>query len=59
MNVYFYYLCGQALPDLGKMVNKPELKDQTTLLVILGIFVPQVAAMIVQGHMNELYDKKV
>jgi hypothetical protein len=28
------------------------------LLLILGIFVPMVSAMIVQGHINELYDNK-
>lgn len=58
VNVYFYYLVGDTLPQLGALVGKPELKDKSTLLLILGIFVPMAAAMIVQGHVNELYDKK-
>jgi len=56
VHVYFYYLCGQALPELGRRIGKESIKDQSTLLVILGIFVPMVAAMIVQGHINELYE---
>jgi hypothetical protein len=28
------------------------------LLVILGFFIPMVAAMIVQSHINEIYDAK-
>ena len=57
VNVYFYYQCGQCLDDLGKLVGH-ELKDKSTLLVVLGIFVPMVAAMIVQSHVNEIYDVK-
>jgi hypothetical protein len=57
VNVYFYYQCGECLEDLGKLVGK-ELKNKSTLLVILGIFVPMVAAMILQGHINEIYDVK-
>lgn len=57
VNIYFYYLCGQALGDLGKAIGKEEeLKNKSTLLLILGILFPMVAAMIVQGHVNELYD---
>jgi hypothetical protein len=55
LNVYFYYLCGQGLENLGQRIGNPALKDKSTLLLILGIFVPMVAAMIVQGHVNELY----
>ena len=60
VNVYFYYLAGQSLGDLGKLIAKEgkeeELRGKSTLLLILGIFLPAVAAMIVQGHMNELYE---
>jgi len=57
VNVYFYYLAGQGLGDLGKLIGKEEeLKGKSTLLLILGIFFPMVAAMIIQGHINEIYD---
>ena len=56
VNVYYYYLAGQALPDIGMLIGKEQqLRDQTMLLVILGIFVPMVSAMILQGHINEIY----
>lgn len=58
VNVYFYYLCGQALGDLGRLTGEPSLADKSTLLVILGIFVPMVSAMILQGHVNRLYDRR-
>ena len=55
VNVYFYYLAGRdALPEVYKKVGEPP-KDNTTLLLILGIFIPMVAAMIVQGDINKLY----
>ena len=58
VNIYFYYLCGQVLSDLGKAIGKEEeLKGKGTLLLLLGIFFPMVAAMIVQGHINELYQQ--
>ena len=57
VNVYFYYLCGQCLSDLGALIGR-DLKDKSTLLLILGIFFPMVAAMIVQGHINEIYEKQ-
>lgn len=56
VNAYFYYLAGQCLRDVGKRINKEdELKSKGTLLLILGLFFPMVAAMIIQGHINELY----
>jgi len=56
VNVYFYYLAGQCLGPLGERIGRgDELKGKSTLLLILGIFFPMVAAMIVQGHINELY----
>ena len=57
VNVYFYYLCGQALADLGQLVGDATLKDKSTLLVILGIFLPMVSAMIIQGHVNQVYER--
>lgn len=60
LNIYFYYLCGQSLGDLGRMVGEEtKLKEQATLLLILGIFFPMVAAMILQGHINKLYDGQI
>ncbi|CAN5414328.1 hypothetical protein BH10PLA1_BH10PLA1_17100 [soil metagenome] len=59
LNVYFYYLAGQSLADLGRMIGKEdELKGKSTLLLVLGFVLSPVAAMIVQGHLNELYDQK-
>jgi hypothetical protein len=55
---YFYYLAGSVLSDLGRAIGKEqELKDKSTLMLILGLFVQPVAAMILQGHVNELYAK--
>ena len=60
LNVYFYYLAGQALGDVGAMIGKQEeLKGKSTLLLILGFVLPPVAAMIVQGHINEIYGPEV
>ena len=58
VNAYFYYLVGDTLPSLGAKIGKPELKEKSTILLILGIFIPMAAAMILQGHVNELYEKK-
>lgn len=57
VNVYYYYVAGQALEDLGKVIGREDaLRDKSMLLVVLGFFLPCVAAMIVQGHLNELDD---
>lgn len=57
LNVYFYYLAGESLGQIGALIGKQEeMKNKTTLLLILGFLLPAVAAMIVQGHVNELYD---
>ena len=56
VNVYFYYLAGEGLHDLGTLIGRDSLKDEKVLLLVLGIFFPMVAAMIVQGHINEVYD---
>ena len=56
VNVYFYYLAGKdGLPAVYQKVGEPP-KDNATLLIVLGIFFPMVAAMIVQGDINKLYN---
>jgi len=56
VNLYFYYLAGEALGPLGKLIGKEDaLKDKNILLLVLAFFAPMVSAMIVQGHINELY----
>jgi len=59
VNAYFFYLCGQSLEDIGRATGKQNLSEQSMLLLILGIFVPMVSAMIMQGHVNELYEGRV
>lgn len=55
VNLYFYYLAGkECLPKVYERIGEPK-KDDSTLLLILGLFVPMVAAMIVQGEVNKLY----
>ena len=56
VNVYFYYLAGkEGLPKVYERTGEPQ-KDQSTLLIVLGLFIPMVAAMIVQGDINKLYN---
>ena len=56
VHMYFYYLVGKdALPALYTKAAQPQ-KDQTTLLMIFGLFLPMVSAMIIQGEINKLYD---
>ncbi len=56
VNVYFFYIAGKdALPNVYKRTNSP-MKDDAVLLLILGLFLPMVAAMIVQGDINKLYE---
>lgn len=55
VNLYFYYLAGkEGLPKVYEKIGEAN-KDQSTLLLVLGFFVPMVAAMIVQGDINKLY----
>ncbi|HNX18677.1 MAG TPA: DUF4234 domain-containing protein [Acidobacteriota bacterium] len=56
LNLFFYYQCGKGLEALGERTSRPELKNLSVLLLVLGFFVPMVAAMIVQQHINELYE---
>ena len=44
----------EGLPKVYDKTNEAG-KDQSTLLIILGFFLPMVAAMIVQGEINKLY----
>ena len=56
VNLYFFYLIGKdSLPLVYRRTNSPQ-KDDAVLLLILGFFVPMVAAMIVQGDINKLYN---
>ena len=58
LNVYFYYLAGQSLGDVGRLIGKEEeLKNKSVLLTVLGLLLAPAAAMIVQGHLNEIYDQ--
>ena len=56
VNMYFFYIAGrEALPYVYKRSGVPA-KDDTGLLIILGLFFPMVSAMIVQGDINKLYN---
>jgi hypothetical protein len=55
VNIYFYYLAGkEGLPKIYELTGEPG-KDRSTMLMILGLLLPMVAAMIVQGDINKLY----
>ena len=43
------------MPNVYKRTGELN-KDQSTLLIILGLFFPFAAAMIVQGDINRLYN---
>ena len=56
VNLYFYYVLGKdGLPNVYKRTGELN-KDQSTLLIILGLFFLFAAAMIVQGYINRLYN---
>ena len=56
VNLYFYYLAGkECLPKVYERIGEKN-KDQSVLLLGLGFLFPMVAAMIVQGDINKLYD---
>lgn len=56
VNIYFYYLAGkEGLPKVYERTGELQ-KDQSTLLIVLGLFFPIAAAMIVQGDINRLYN---
>jgi hypothetical protein len=55
VNGYFFYLVGKdGLPALQKRVGLP-VKDDSVLLLVLGLIFPMITAMIVQGEINKLY----
>lgn len=55
LNMYYYYLAGkEGLPPIYRATE--QQKDDSTMLMILGFFFPMVAAMIVQGDINKLYE---
>lgn len=56
VNIYFYYILGkEGMPSVYKITGEIE-KDQSTLLIVLGLCFPFAAAMIVQGDINRLYN---
>jgi hypothetical protein len=56
VNLYFYYLAGkEGLPKVYEKTGNAG-KDQSVLLMVLGFLFPMVAAMIVQGDINKLYE---
>ncbi len=57
INIFFYYLVGENLDEISKIVGDQSLRDKSLLLIILGIFAPMVSAMIVQAELNKVYDR--
>jgi hypothetical protein len=56
VNIYFYYLVGKTgLPKIYEKTGVVD-KDQSMILMIMGFLLPQVAAMMVQGDVNKLYE---
>lgn len=56
VNVYFFYLAAkEGLPEVYKRIGYPQ-KNESTLLLLLGLFFPMAAAMIVQSDINKLYN---
>ena len=56
VNVYFFYLAGRdGLPDVYQRSGSAQ-KDDTVLLLVLGLLFPMIAAMIVQNDINKLYN---
>lgn len=55
VNAYFFYLVGKdGLPAAQRRAGI-TVKDDSVLYLILGLFFPMVAAMIVQSEINKLY----
>jgi hypothetical protein len=56
LNLFFYWLVGRdGLPKVYELTNQPN-KDDSVLLLILGLFFPMISAMIVQSEINKLYN---
>jgi hypothetical protein len=55
VNGYLFYLAGKdGLPAVYRRVGLP-VKDDSVLLLVLGLIFPMITAMIVQGEINKLY----
>lgn len=58
LNIYFFYVIGRdCLPAVYEFNGEPD-RDDSLLLLLLGAFFPMVAAMIVQGEVNKMYDRR-
>ena len=55
LNIYNIYLMAKALPQMQERAGLPT-KDDTTLILILAIFVFPVAVMVVQTEMNKVWE---
>jgi hypothetical protein len=56
LNLFFYWLVGRdGLPRVYELTGQPN-KDDSTLLLVLGLFFPMISAMIVQSEVNKLYN---
>jgi hypothetical protein len=55
INGYFFYLAGKdGLPEVQKRMGI-SVKDDSLLYLLLGLFFPMLAAMIMQSEINKLY----
>jgi hypothetical protein len=55
INGYFFYLAGKdGLPAVQKRIGM-SVKDDSLLYLLLGLFFPMLAAMIMQSEINKLY----
>lgn len=55
INAYFFYLAGKdGLPAAQRRMGI-AVKDDSVLYLMLGLFFPMIAAMIVQSEINKLY----
>jgi hypothetical protein len=56
VSAYTLYVFGQSLPTMQRAVGI-EPRDKSGLLIVLGIFIPMAAAMIVQQELNQIWDE--
>jgi hypothetical protein len=56
VSAYTLYVFGRSLPEMQRSVGI-EPQDRSGMLIVLGIFLPPAAAMIVQGELNRIWDK--
>lgn len=56
VHAYVFYAFGQSIPDMQRSVGI-EARDRSITYMLLGIFLSPVAAMIVQGELNRIWDK--